>query len=110
MHCLSRHLGCQRRGNMNPALVLIGMYIIVTAALQFGGFLISLAVSEFYPSMGLMTFLALFMGMFFLGWPIAVRISERLTPETEDDRQRARDTAEGLRLAGREKARRPDRG
>ena len=103
---------------MNPALVLIGIYIIVTAALQFVGFLISQVVSEFFPNMSLMTFLVLFMGMFYSGWPIAVFISDRLIPETAGDRERAKDVAEGLRvagreqarLAGREKARRSERG
>ncbi len=90
---------------MKPTLVLIGIYIIVTATLQFVGFLISQAVSQFYPSMSLMTFLVLFMAMFYSGWPIAVRISDWLIPETDGDRERSKDVAEGLRLAGRENAR-----
>jgi hypothetical protein len=65
-----------------------------------------------------MTFLVLFMAMFYSGWPIAVRISGWLIPETAADQQRAEDAAEGLRvagreqarLAGREKARRSERG
>ena len=99
MHCLSRHLGCQRRGNMNPALVLIGIYIIVTAALQFVGFLISQVVSAISPPLSLMTFLVLFIGMFYLAWPIACRISDWLIPETEADRRRVREVAEGQRLS-----------
>jgi hypothetical protein len=90
---------------MNPALVLIGIYIIVTATLQLVGFLISQGVNEFYPSVSLMTFLVLFMAMFYSGWPIAVRISDWLIPQTDGDRQRAKDVAEGLRVAGREQAR-----
>ena len=91
---------------MNPSLVLIGIYIIVTASLQFVGFLISHVVSEFYPSMSLMTFLVLFMAMFYSGWPIAVRISDWLIPETAGDRERAKDVAEGLRVAGRRRSER----
>lgn len=73
---------------MNPTLVLIGTYIIITLVLQFGGFVISQIVSVFFPNIGLMTFLVLFFVMFGLGWPIAVRINEWLFPETKDDRLR----------------------
>ena len=72
---------------MSPSLVLIGIYIVLTALLQFVGFL------------SLMTFLVLFIGMFYLAWPIACRISEWLIPETEADRRRVREVAEGQRLS-----------
>jgi hypothetical protein len=84
---------------MNPAILLIGIYIVVTALLQFVAFLISQVVSSINPSLSLMTFLVLFMGMFWLGWPIAVRICDWFIPETEADRQRVRDV-EKERLAG----------
>ena len=49
--------------------------------------------------MSTMTFLVLYLGMFGLGWPIAVRITDWLIPETEGERQRQRATIEGERLA-----------
>jgi hypothetical protein len=76
---------------MKPALALLGMYIAVTLVLQFCGFLVSRMVGYIDPTMSLMTFLICFMGMFWLGWPIAVRIIDRLIPETELER--------GVRLA-----------
>ena len=59
-----------------PSLVLIGIYIVLTALLQFVGFLISQLVNTISPPLSLMTFLVLFIGMFYLAWPIACRISE----------------------------------
>ena len=38
--------------------------------------MISRLVDYQYPTFGLMTFLILFMGAFFISWPIAVRIAE----------------------------------
>ena len=88
---------------MSPALALIGIYIMITAVLQFVGFLISQAVSTFAPTMSLMTFLVLFLGMFWLGWPIAVRITNRLIPVTEAELQRQRGVVEGESAARLEK-------
>jgi len=39
---------------MNPSLVLIGIYIVLTALLQFVGFLISQVVSTISPPLSLM--------------------------------------------------------
>jgi hypothetical protein len=89
---------------MNPALVLMGIYIVTTALLQFLGFLVSEVVSTMNPGISLMTFLVLFMGMFWLGWPIAVRLTGWLIPETEGERQRDRKTLEGQRSAQLDKA------
>ena len=58
---------------MNPALVLIGAYILVTMVLQLLGFVISRGVDQIVPSLSLFVFLGLFMCSFGLGWPIAVR-------------------------------------
>ncbi|MPZ58393.1 MAG: hypothetical protein GEU91_18250 [Rhizobiales bacterium] len=66
---------------MNPALVLIATYIVITAVLQFVGFVVSWLVEMVYPTFGLATFLALFLSMFWLAWPIAVRISGAWAPE-----------------------------
>src|SRR4029079_11447827 len=60
------------------ALTLMIVYVLTTFAVQFIGFLISRLVDYEWPTLGLMTFLILFMGAFGLAWPIAVRISEWL--------------------------------
>lgn len=60
------------------ALTLMIVYVLTTAAVQFIGFLISKVVDYQYPTLGLMTFLILFLGAFGLAWPIAVRITEAL--------------------------------
>jgi len=65
---------------MNPALALMGIYIIVTGLLQFVGFLVSRVAEVFDPTLSLITFLALYLGMFWVGWPIAVRITETYVP------------------------------
>jgi hypothetical protein len=56
--------------------VLLGIYVLTTVAVQLVGFGISQAVSYQWPTMGLMTFLVLFMAAFGLAWPLAVRIAE----------------------------------
>ena len=68
---------------MNPALALIGTYIIITAILQIAGFGISWVVGEFDANLSLMTFVVLFLGMFFLAWPIAVRLSFAMYPDVK---------------------------
>ena len=50
----------------------------MTFAVQLIGFLISRLVDYEWPTLGLMTFLILFMGAFGIAWPIAVRITEWL--------------------------------
>jgi hypothetical protein len=68
---------------------LMTIYALTTISLQFVGFLISRLIDYEWPTLGLMTFLILFMTAFGLGWPIAVRITEWLirragyTVETE---------------------------
>jgi uncharacterized membrane protein YkvI len=65
----------QREEAMQAAL-LMGIYILTTITLQFAGFGISQLVSYQWPTMGLMTFLMLFMVAFGVAWPVAVRIAE----------------------------------
>jgi hypothetical protein len=65
---------------MNPALALMGIYIIITVILQFIGFLLAELVEVFDPAIGLMTFLTLFLGMFWLAWPVAVYVTEAYVP------------------------------
>lgn len=72
---------------MNPALALMGTYVVVTIGLQIMAVIVSRIVDMVDPTLSLMTFLILFMGMFWLGWPIAVRITGYLIPETELERQ-----------------------
>ena len=58
------------------AAALMFVYVLTTVTVQFIGFLISRLVDYEWPTLGLMTFLILFMGAFGLAWPIAVRITE----------------------------------
>jgi hypothetical protein len=54
------------------------VYVVTTMTVQFIGFLISRLVDYEWPTLGLMTFLILFLGAFGLAWPIAVRVAEFL--------------------------------
>ena len=60
------------------ALTLMIVYVATTITVQFIGFLVSRLVDYEWPTLGLMTFLILFMGAFGLAWPIAVRAAEWL--------------------------------
>ena len=60
------------------ALTLMIVYVVTTLTLQFVGFLVSRLVDYGWPTLGLMTFLVLFMGAFGFAWPIAVRLAEWL--------------------------------
>jgi len=71
---------------MAPSLILLGTYLLVIVVLQILGYFVSRAVGHFDPTLSLMTFLILFIGMFGLAWPIAVRLIDRLVPETEHER------------------------
>jgi hypothetical protein len=71
------------------AAILLAVYVLTTISLQVIGFLISRLIDYNWPTLGLMTFLILFMAAFGLAWPIAVRLAEWLirragyTVETE---------------------------
>ena len=60
------------------ALTLMIVYALTTITLQFCGFVISRLIDYEWPTLGLMSFLILFMVAFGLAWPIAVRIAEFL--------------------------------
>lgn len=60
------------------AAILLAVYVLTTISLQVIGFLISRLIDYNWPTLGLMTFLILFMGAFGLAWPVAVRIAEWL--------------------------------
>ena len=69
-------------------LFLIFIYIITTIICQALGFGISQAVDYQYPTAGLTTFLVFFLGAFYVAWPIAVRIFDKLwgdRPRTGED-------------------------
>jgi hypothetical protein len=64
------------------SLILMITYVLTTLSVQFIGFLISRLVDYEWPTLGLMTFLILFLGAFGLAWPIAVRIAEFIIRST----------------------------
>lgn len=66
---------------MNPALILIGAYLVVTLVLQLVGFAVSRGVDQISPPLSLFVFLGLFICSFGLAWPIAVRITQPKTAE-----------------------------
>jgi hypothetical protein len=59
-------------------VILMVAYLSTTVVFQFVGFLISRLVDYNYPTLGLMTFLILFLASFGLAWPVAVRIADWL--------------------------------
>ena len=60
------------------ALLLMGVYVLTTIAVQFTGFLISRLVDMQFPAFSVMVFLMLFLAAFGIAWPIAVRIAEAI--------------------------------
>jgi hypothetical protein len=67
---------------MNPALALILVYIVITIVLQFAALFLSWLADQIHAGFGLMTFVVLFLSMFWLAWPIAVRLSGAWVPDT----------------------------
>ena len=60
------------------ALTLMIVYILTLFTTQFVGFLLSRLVDYQFPTLGLMTFLLLFLAAFGLAWLPALRITEFL--------------------------------
>ena len=60
------------------ALTLMVVYVLTLLTTQFVGFLISRLVDYQFPTLGLMTFLILFLAAFGLAWLPALRITEFL--------------------------------
>jgi uncharacterized membrane protein YkvI len=58
------------------SVLLMVDFVLTVITMQSIGFVISRLVDYQFPTFGLMTFLILFMGAFFISWPIAVRIAE----------------------------------
>ena len=65
---------------MNPAIALILIYIVITAVLQFAAFFVSKLVDVFSSGFSLPVFLILFLTMFWVAWPLAVRVAEAYVP------------------------------
>src|SRR4051812_44020247 len=60
------------------SLTLMIVYVATTVFVQFLGFLVSRVIDYQWPTLGLMAFLIMFLGSFFVAWPIAVRLTEWL--------------------------------
>ncbi len=60
------------------ALTLLVVYILSLISTQFVGFLISRLIDYQWPTLGLLTFLILFLAAFGIAWVPAVRIAEWL--------------------------------
>ena len=60
------------------AATLLVVYVFTIVVMQVFGFLISRLVDLQFPTLGLMTFLILFIAAFGFAWPPAVRIAEWL--------------------------------
>ena len=58
------------------ALTLMIVYVLTLLTTQFVGFLISRLVDYQFPTLGLMTFLILFLAAFGLAWLPALRITD----------------------------------
>jgi len=56
--------------------ILMISYVLTVISVQFVGFLISRLVEYQWPTLGLTTFLLLFMAAFGVAWPLAVLIAE----------------------------------
>jgi hypothetical protein len=62
-------------------LALLAIYVVVALAGQVLGYGISSLIDRAAPATGLPVFLAIFLGMLALAWPIAVRLMNWLFPE-----------------------------
>ena len=62
---------------MPPAMAAMLIFVVVVMCFQCIGFGISRSIDYFFPSLGLLAFLLIFIGSMFGAWPVAVRITER---------------------------------
>jgi hypothetical protein len=85
-------------------VTLIAIYIVTTVIYQSIGFGISRAVDYQFPTAGLLVFLILYLGAFYLAWPTAIRIFERLWG---DRPLRGEDEASAAARLDRHRARQP---
>jgi hypothetical protein len=56
--------------------ILMMAYVLTLVSVQFVGFVISRLVEYQWPTLGLTTFLIMFMAAFGIAWPLAVVIAE----------------------------------
>jgi hypothetical protein len=63
-------------GIVMDALILIGAYLVLVVIGQAIGFGLNLVLAAYVPWLALPAFLTIFMAMFWVAWPIAVRITE----------------------------------
>lgn len=82
---------------MRASLALLGTYLGVAFILEAVAVLISQAIGAVAPQGSLFAFLALYIGALWAGWPIAVRINERMMPETDEERRARAPKTSGLR-------------
>lgn len=75
---------------MRETLSLMAIYLGLVAVLQVGNVFVAHMVSLAAPQASLFVFLGLFIGVFGLSWPIALRISHALMPETDEERAAAK--------------------
>lgn len=85
-------------------IALISIYIVTTFIYQSIGFGISRAVDYQFPTAGLLVFLILYLSAFYLAWPTATRIFERLWG---DRPLRGEDEAAAAARLDRHRARQP---
>ena len=71
---------------MRETLGLMAIYLGLVTVLQVANVFIAHMISMAAPQASLLVFLGLFICGFGLSWPIAVRISHRLMPETDEER------------------------
>lgn len=71
---------------MRASLSLLGIYLGLVLVLQAVSIATSQLVGLVAPMASLFVFLALYFLMFVIAWPIALRLSYRFVPETEEER------------------------
>jgi hypothetical protein len=71
---------------MRASLALLGTYLGVAFVLEIVAVLVSEAIGVLAPHASLFVFLFLYMAALWAGWGIAVRINERMMPETDEER------------------------
>jgi hypothetical protein len=63
---------------------LIAVYIVLVAVGEIAAFFIGLIVERTIPAFSMLIYMAMFFGVLWGGWPIAVHITERYFPSPRD--------------------------
>jgi hypothetical protein len=74
---------------MNSGIVLMLVYLVVTAIFQVIGFGVSTIVDLYDSSWSLLAFLVLFLSAFWAAWPAAVTVTNWLIPLNDTERAAA---------------------